>query len=80
MTPVTYVLEQTQRTEGLFTKCKFPDSHGVFIRAEPVPTILGSNSPSSYGGGRTVWPRSLDPSWDHSLDTKISTQGFGRIC
>lgn len=40
--PDIYVPEHMQRTEGLSSKYKFPNSHEVFIRAETVPMILGS--------------------------------------
>lgn len=49
--PDIYVSEQIQHTEGLPSKCTSPNSHGIFIKPEPVTVTLGSDFSSSHGGG-----------------------------
>lgn len=38
-------LPSLMSAEGRSSPCRFPDPHGVFIREEIVPTMLGSNVP-----------------------------------
>ena len=61
--------------------CKSPSSHGVFIRAETVPMTTGSDFSSLYGEGCAAWPRSLHPSWDHGLATRLAQTALeGFVC
>lgn len=52
--PDIYIAEQIHHTEDLSSKCDFPNSHRVFIRAETKPEAIGSNFPSSHVGAVAV--------------------------